>query len=68
MATDVITRILDLVQAVLEDLEEVAQAVVSVDLVVVDLAAVAAVGRGKFMSMKFSEEFLVVRKSSALAR
>ena len=41
---------------------------VSVDLVAVDLAAVAAVDRGKFMSMKFSEEFLVVRKSSALAR
>jgi hypothetical protein len=68
MATAVITRILDPAQAVLEDLEEVALAVVSVDLVAVDLAAVAAVDRGKFMSMKFSEEFLVVRKSSALAR
>lgn len=41
---------------------------VSVDLVVVDLVAAAAVDLGKFRSMKFSEEFLVVRKSSALAR
>lgn len=38
------------------------------DLEVVDLVAVAVADRGKFMSMKFSEEFLVVRKSSALAR
>jgi len=68
MATVVITRILDQAQAVLEDLEVVALAVVSVDLEVVDLAAAAAADRGKFMSMKFSEEFLVVRKSSALAR
>lgn len=39
-----------------------------VDLVVADLVAVGEEDLGNFFFMKFSEEFLVVRKRSALAR